>query len=197
MLELEKIKQATLYLSSSMEQLYFTKYLKLVYYLDFLSVLETGKPVTNDTYYRLSLGPVPTFIKDQMNLLRVDCKTQEKELFSSKDDNLFMSIFDGTISFTSDRIGFLITPVINVDVNFNCLSDYEKKLLEDIVEEFKEKTAKDIVDQTHQEAPYLQTSPNDVIDYKLAFYLDRNKILPKRTYPLNIEVSQMEYSERM
>jgi len=99
MVELEKIKQSTLYLSTKMENLYFTKYLKLVYYLDFISVLETGKPVTNDTYYRLPLGPVPTFIKDQMNLLRAMGLAQEKELFSANDDDLFRSIFEGIIDF--------------------------------------------------------------------------------------------------
>src|SRR3989339_90803 len=110
MVELEKIKQSTLYLSTKMVGLYFTKYLKLVYYLDFISVLETGKPVTNDTYYRLPLGPVPTFIKDQMNLLRIAGQTQEKELFSSDDDNLFRSISEGIIDFKPDNSGFVISP---------------------------------------------------------------------------------------
>jgi len=197
MVELEKIKQSTLYLSTKMVGLYFTKYLKLVYYLDFISVLETGKPVTNDTYYRLPLGPVPTFIKDQMNLLRIAGQTQEKELFSSDDDNLFRSIFEGIIDFKPDNSGFVISPAKGLVVSDDCLSDYEKKLLEDIIKQFDKMTAKDIVAQTHQEAPYLRTSPNNVIDYKLAFYLNRELILPGRTYPLNVEVSQMEYSERM
>ena len=76
-LELEKIKQSSQYFAKNIPSLYFTKFLKLLYYFDFLSVLERGKPVTNDTYYHLPYGPVPTVIKDQLTMLREENKNIE------------------------------------------------------------------------------------------------------------------------
>lgn len=195
-LELEKIKQSTIYLTAKINKLYFTKFLKLMYYFDFLSILERGKPVTNDIYYKLPFGPVPTFIKEQMNLLSKKGKEQEKELFSATDSKLFKSIFDDVIDLSHDTTtkGFLIKAKAESDYGY--LSDYEKGLLDDISNEFKNKTATDLVKKTHQEPPYIQTPPNNIIDYKLAFYLEIKDILPKRKYAFNIEVSQMRYMER-
>lgn len=196
MLELERIKQSIIFLSSEISDLYFTKLLKLLYYFDFISVLETGKPITNDVYYKLPFGPVPSFIKDQLNLLRKESKAQEKELFSAQRDDFFKSIFEDCIELSLDKktSGFLVKSKTTSDYNY--LSDYEKKLLKDITDEFKGKSTTDLVEKTHLEPPYLQTAPNNVIDYKLAFYLDRNSILPKRTHQFNVEVSQMEYTDR-
>jgi uncharacterized phage-associated protein len=76
------------------------------------------------------------------------------------------------------------------------LSEYEKGLLDDIVTDLGSKSATDLVTKTHLEPPYTQTTMGSVIDYKLAFYLDRAAILPSRTAPYSVEVSQAEYFSR-
>jgi len=192
-LEIEKIKSSASYLVKNIGDLHMTKFLKLMYYLDFISVLETGHPVTNDTYYHLPYGPVPTFIKDNITSLKDDIKKEQEEII--KDDSgssfdqvtIFKDIFDLTKQGDTYKI------VAKVDPDLTHLSPYEIGLLEDIVKEFKTKTARQLVEKTHSEAPYMQTSMLDVIDYKLAFHLNRATILPSRTYLFSPEVSQAEY----
>lgn len=192
MLELEKIKQIASYLAEKIDNLYFTKFLKLLYYLDFISVLERGNAVTNDTYFHLPYGPVPTVIKDQLSLLRDDNKKEEESIASDetyKDSRV--SIFQDVLELEKSGEGFILKNKKTTDASY--LSEYEKGLLDDIISEFKDKTTKQIVDKTHSEVPYLQTPANNVIAYKLAFYLDRSKILPNRTYDFSAEISQSEF----
>ncbi len=191
-LELDKIKQAGLYLSDKIPDLYFTKFLKLLYYFDFISVLETGQPVTNDTYFNLPYGPVPSFIKDQLSLLKRDIKESEEKII--KDDpnsEKVASFFDGLIELEDKTTGSVLVKKVEPDLNY--LSEYEKDLLDDIIDEFKGTSTADLVKKTHSEAPYNQTTPSNIIGYKMAFYLDRNKILPKRTYEFDSEISQAEF----
>jgi len=191
-LELEKIKQIASYLTEKMNDLYFTKFLKLLYYLDFISVLERGVPVTNDTYFHLPYGPVPTVIKEQLTLLRGDNRKEEESISSDETyTDSRTSIFEDVLNLKQVGNGFVLKNKKSADVTY--LSEYEKGLLDDIIEEFTNKTTKEVVDKTHAEVPYIQTPANNVIAYKLAFYLDRNKILPKRSYAFNPEISQSEF----
>lgn len=195
-LELEKIKQATAYFAQKVPNLYFTKYLKLMYYFDFISVLERGRPVTNDTYYHLPFGPVPTVIKDQLALLRDEIRTGEQNLLSENGGTTDLrSFFSDVVTLTEASTGSILEDKKSI-TDFSSLSEYEVTLLNDIIEQFKDISVKDIVDKTHREIPYLQTPSNNIIDYKLAFYLERDEILPKRKHPLNLEVSQMEFYNR-
>ena len=192
-LELDKIVNTTLYLAEKVPDLYFTKYLKLVYYFDFISVLERGVPVTRDTYYHLPLGPIPSFIKNQINLLDKQAQNAEKEIYGKFAST--GSIFNDVIALAREKSnnGLKIKPKNGKKANLDCLSQYEKELLDDIIGEFSSFTVKKIVDKTHEETPYKQTAANNIIDYRLAFYLDISKILPKRNYESNKELSQMEY----
>ncbi len=192
-IELEKIKNTTLYMAENVPDLYFTKYLKLMYYFDFISVLERGVPVTRDTYYHLPLGPVPSFIKTQVNLLGDEAQKVEKKIYGNF--AVAESVFDDIISLNrvKSNNGLKIEPKSGKHANLSYLSEYEKDLLDDIIAEFKIIKVKDLVDKTHSEVPYKQTVANNIIDYRLAFYLDISNILPKRKYEFNKELSQMEY----
>jgi uncharacterized phage-associated protein len=195
-LELDKIKNATLYLAENVDHLYVTKYLKLMYYIDFISVLERGVPVTRDTYYHLPYGPVPTFIKDQVDMLVPEVKKAEEEIYGQEfrvAEN--RSIFEDSIRIIPGESGFgkELCPKEGVSFRNEYLSQYEVELIGDIVECLGKKSVKAIVEQTHSETPYQQTVANNIIDYRLAFYLDRNKILPNRKYEFNKDLSQVEY----
>ena len=137
-LELEKIKQSSQYLAKNIPNLYFTKFLKLFYYFDFLSVLERGKPVTNDTYYHLPYGPVPTVIKDQLAILRKENKDLEKELVDGEDGGI-KSIFSDVLKLEKkdDEDKWSVESGAE-DTGDEYLSKYEKELLDDIIFTFKE-----------------------------------------------------------
>lgn len=191
-LELEKIKYTVAYLSSKIPQLHLTKLLKLFYYFDFISVLETGRPVTNDTYYHLPYGPVPTFIKDQLVLLRDEISKQEATIMDdgTKHEPI-KSIFSDIVELELKKSKIVIKNLKEAEKEY--FSEYETELLDDIIDEFKGYTATQLVRKTHNEVPYSQTSMMNIIDYKLAFHLIRANVLPKRNYPFNIEVSQAEF----
>lgn len=196
-LEIEKIKQVAGYFANKIPDLYVTKFLKLMYYTDFISVLERGRSVSNDNYYHLPYGPIPSFIKDQVGILKDTFKKEEKDLFDMYNEGQdIISIFEGILELEENQgKGYRLKPV-EKNIRMDSLSLYEQELLKDIVDEFKNEQVKNIVNKTHSESPYAQTSANDVIDYALAFYLNRNEILPKRTYSFNINISQAEFYNR-
>lgn len=195
-LEIEKIKQASAYLAEKIPNLYTTKFLKLFYYFDFISVLERGTPVSNDTYYHLPYGPIPSFIKDQLYLLKEDRENINSLIMNSdqgEDKTTFQSVLLDVVEMKSDNGKCVITKKDAYEGTLNYLSDYEHDLLDDLIKEFKETATKDIVLKTHNEVPYEQTPESNVIDYKLAFHLDITKILPERDYHFDIELSQAEF----
>lgn len=190
-IEIEKIRQIAIYLANKMPDLYFTKFLKLVYYLDFISVQEVGASVTRDNYFALPYGPVPSFIKENIDLL--DQETREKEVGLLADPSQpiaeyenVKSIFDGYIVLDNNN-GTILKPAIAFTEGI--LSEYEKNLLNEIADEFSATTVKDIVEKTHREPPYTQTPPNSSIDYRMAFQLDIKSILPARTFVADKEIS--------
>ena len=195
-LEIEKIKQTSAYLANRIPNLYTTKFLKLFYYFDFISVLERGTPASNDTYYHLPFGPIPSFIKDQLSLLKESGKIINHDLMEVE-VKCFESVLLDVVEMEdkgSDK--YIIKTKKGYEENLNYLSSYEQNLLDDLITEFKTTPTKDIVEKTHKEVPYEQTPENNVIDYVLAFHLDRTKILPNRTYNYDVELSQAEFFNR-
>ena len=167
--DFEKIGTISSYLASEVNELYVTKFLKLFYYLDFISYKIRGVSVTNDVYLKLPYGPVPTTIKNEIDLLSVEnllgseFKSQLKQFIALKSDK--------------DSYGKLI---INVNKNYNLrkLSNFELELLKHLIKKFKNTRAKILSNQTHKEKPWLLTSNNAIISYKLANELDVRSILP-------------------
>lgn len=192
-IEIDKIKNIAIYLSQKIDKLYYTKFLKLLYYLDFISVQETGKPITNDTYFHLTYGPIPSFIKDNIDLLDASAKKIKSDLLKGPDGESFSeeSIFENSIELKSveGSNGNILKPVDGVSFDQNQISSYEKTLLDDLIEQFKDLSTKSIVDKTHNEPPYLQTTPNNRIDYEMAFQLNIKDILPKRSFSFDKEFS--------
>lgn len=191
MLDIEKIKQIATYFAEKIPNLYKTKFLKLMYYFDFISVLERGTPVSNDNYYHLTYGPIPSFIKDQVDILVSGNISENIEGDNYDIKSIFSDVLETQEIAGSGTILKVKSSVSSMDYNY--ISEYEKGLLDDIVNEFKDKSTKSIIAKTHTEAPYQQTPENNVIDYRLAFYLDRPSILPRRSFVFNVDVSQAEF----
>ncbi len=56
-------------------------------------------------------------------------------------------------------------------------SQYEKELMDLIIEKIGKKTTKKVVEKTHSEKPYLLTEENGIISYGLALLLNGREVL--------------------
>lgn len=193
-MDITRAQQAALYFASNVNDLYLVKLMKLFYYLDFISVRETGKSVTNDAYFHLPYGPIPSFIKDNIDSLDSKVKEEEVKILNPNQAGTpiwlkISSVFDGILKLENKGIGKIAKPVAGQTFDVTKLSEYEKGLLADIVKDLGSKTVQQIVDMTHAEAPYSQTSPSQAIPYELAFQLDVRQILPTRIAIFDKEIA--------
>lgn len=167
-IDFDKVGIIASYLAENTQNLYVTKLLKLLYYIDFIAYKQRGASVTNDTYYKLPYGPVPTLIKNELDLISNNVMETEIKPQLSKYVELISD---------SNNFGKLVKNKMK-DLNLKKVSDSELKLIKTIATTFNKTTAKRLSNQTHKEKPWLLTSENSPINYELAKELDVNKILP-------------------
>ena len=168
-IDFEKVGIIASYFAENTKELYVTKLLKLFYYLDFISYKTKGASVTNDVYFKMPYGPVPTSIKNSIDLLSVE-NILGKEFKSQLSP--YIKLQKG-----ADGNGNLIISK-GKECDLRKLSNTEVELMKVIAETFNDTKAKTLSNQTHREKPWLSTSDFAVIDYSLAESLDVNKILP-------------------
>jgi uncharacterized phage-associated protein len=166
-INVDKIKTIISYLAEKTDKLYITKLMKLFYYIDFISYAERNSSVTNDIYYKLPYGPIPSFIKSEIDNLVINPMDKSVE-----------SQFSDCIKLQEDKdkngktiIGF------GKGYNLKNLSEYELDLINEIIKKIGDKTAKALTNKTHKEKPYLLTSENSVISYELANTLGGRDVL--------------------
>jgi uncharacterized phage-associated protein len=193
-MDISRAQQAALYFATNANDLYLVKLMKLFYYLDFISVRETGKSVTNDVYFHLPYGPIPSFIKDNIDSLDSNVKKEEAKMLDPNQAGTplwlqISSVFDGILELHTQGKGKIASSVKGQVFDGNKISEYEKGLLADIVKDLGKKTVQEIVTMTHAEPPYAQTSPSQVIPYDLAFQHDVGKILPSRVVSFDKEIA--------
>ena len=169
-IDFEKIGLIAAYLARNTEKPYVTKLFKLFYYIDFIAYAQRGASVTGDTYYKLPYGPVPTCIKNEIDLLssdsilEIDHKSQFIKFIELKAD--------------ADKFGKIVVSKLadeNIDKK---LSSSEIQLVREVAKRFNKSTAKELSNKTHKEKPWLLSSNNAPIDYALANELDIGSILP-------------------
>lgn len=167
--DFEKVVIIASYFAENTKDLYVTKLLKLFYYLDFISHKTRGASVTNDVYFKMPYGPVPSAIKNSIDLLSV-------ENIIGKG---FKSQLSPYIKLEKDADGNG-TRIISKGKEYNLrkLSNSEIELVKCIAKTFKDTKSKTLSRQTHGEKPWLSTSDFSVIDYDLSDGLDVSKILP-------------------
>ena len=168
-IDFEKVGIIASYFAENTKELYVTKLLKLFYYLDFISYKTKGASVTNDVYFKMPYGPVPSSIKNSIDLLSVE-NILGKEFKSQLSP--YIKLQKG-----ADGNGNLIISK-GKECDLRKLSNTEVELMKVIAETFNDTKAKTLSNQTHREKPWLSTSDFAVIDYSLAESLDVNKILP-------------------
>ena len=162
------------------ESLYITKLLKLFFYFDFVSYKRNEKPFTGDIYCKLPYGPIPSIIKDQLDLLKQG--NDENEELTDID---LKSMFAKYLEAEQDEVtkGYKLKIRQDVDIPKEEFNDYfsesDSELFNTMVEAFKNKTVNDIVEMTHQEVPYTKVKRDTgVINYLLAYEEEFPKALP-------------------
>jgi uncharacterized phage-associated protein len=168
-IDFEKVGIIASYFAEHTNELYVTKLLKLFYYLDFISYKTRGTSVTNDVYFKMPYGPVPSSIKDNIDFLST-------ENIIGKE---YKSQFSPYIKLQKDieNGGNLIISK-GKEYTLRKLSNFEIELVKCLAETFKDTKAKTLSSKTHLEKPWLSTSDFAVIDYCLADGLNVAKILP-------------------
>jgi len=169
-IDFEKIGIIASFFADNTSGLYVTKLLKLFYYLDFVSYKLRGAPVTNDVYFKLPYGPVPSAIKNELDIL------SSKNILGDEFKSQLSSYIQ--LQPDSDGNGNKVVAKKN-NYNLRKLSNTELEIMRELASEFKNTKAKSLSNQTHREKPWLSTSENSVIVYELADDLDISKVLPK------------------
>lgn len=168
-IDFDKVGIISSYFAENTNKLYITKLFKLFYYLDFIAYKTRGASVSHDVYFKLPYGPVPSAIKNEIDVLYKDNMLGRE----------FKSQLAPYIELQKDANGNGNLVVSKTkDYNLRKLSNSELKLMKSIAETFKATGANMLSNQTHRELPWRATSDNSVIDYGLAQGLNVSKILP-------------------
>ncbi len=157
MVNKDKYKTVILYFANKIrnETLGKTKLMKLLYYLDFDFFELHGKSVTNDSYVRMPLGPVPENAEAILNemIKEGSVKVQKCKMPQGLNDKE------------------LIIPCKAKTLEH--LTKEEIEMIEEIADKWEKFSGRDMKNASHGEAPWIATKPGCIIDYNLAYY--RNK----------------------
>ena len=152
------------------ERLYVTKLLKLLFYFDFLHYKYSNNSFTGDVYVRMRYGPVPSIIKNQLDLLK-NAGAEHKGV----DDDALESAFSEYLiaEKDSDSGGYTVRVKEEKRDAIKKMADYhlskrDRTLVDELVRAFGKMTVKDIVAQTHRETPYKKTPELEIIAYMFA-----------------------------
>ena len=149
------------------QPLYITKLLKLLFYFDFISFKSKDNSFTGDVYFKLPYGPVPSIIKDQLDLLK-DINEENEEIGEYELKSAFSEYLHATQDSQTKGYVLELKNGVRLDKFEEYLSDWDNALIEELVKTFKDTSVKEIVDQTHKEDPYIKTSEMEIITYLLA-----------------------------
>jgi uncharacterized phage-associated protein len=129
----EKLINAIIYFAKNTAACGKTKLFKLLYFLDFEHFRQTGRSVTGLKYFAWRMGPVPTALYDEIEVLSPDMA--DKIAFS-------------TIVCKSGEM-LKIKPLAKFDDSH--FSKRELSLLEKLAKEFHKTLAEDMIEKTHLE----------------------------------------------
>lgn len=130
----ERLINAIIYFAKNTKYCGITKLMKLLFLLDFEHFKLTGRSVTGQSYYAYPMGPVPGEIHSELS-------------------NDFGDDLANALSVKAEPVGnftrYTVIPKLDFDESF--FSKRELRLLESTAAQFRERTAKEMVDVTHAE----------------------------------------------
>ena len=174
--QIDKVGNSIVYLSDKIGNLTKTQSLKLIYILDELSIKKSGIPFFNLKYKVWKFGPV------------------SEELFIDMSSEIAI-LKKYVVKATEDGANFLKPIVAFNDDEF---SDNDIELLDYVIENFGDKTAKNLVKHTHREnSPwYITAKENAVLDLLINEEINNTEILIDMSILINHdERKKMIYSD--
>jgi len=124
---------------------------KLLYFIDFDGFEIVGRPITGMNYIRLQYGPVPSANE---YLPVVNSMTEKKEL------QIIMQQYYGM---PQKRY------IALVNSNIGLFKPQEIKIMDTVIANLSDKTARQIEDYVHEDAPWKLTKEKQFIRYGLVF----------------------------
>ena len=127
------------------------KAVKLFYYIDKQSLLNTGRPVLGDRYYKMTLVPVPSESYDMI------------KKFPFGDNGECKFFYTPTSNSTNPFIEAKHSP--NLDV----FSKKELESIEKVLKEHGHRSGKELSDLSHNDYAWTHSKSHSPIDYRLSF----------------------------
>jgi len=151
----DKLEAAILFFTSNRDivDLGKTKLMKLLYFADFEHFERYDVPITGATYGRLPKGPVP---REALDVLK---EMDERELLEISNEPVGNHVRERYIPL--------------VDPDLSVFSAAERNTLNEVTVLFRKFTLTEIIERSHQEAPWLACSTGESIPYELAYYRNR------------------------
>lgn len=135
--QLAKVGNTVVYLSQHIPRLSKTKLLKLLYILDELAIKKSGIPFLNLKYKVWKFGPV------------------SEELFIDLSSEI--KLLAGFIEKRSDDNDNYLVPI--AEFNDDEFSELDIELMDDVIQRFGQKTARELISYTHREnSPWRNTA---------------------------------------
>jgi len=169
----DKVTQASaIFLEKSGGKMKFIKLIKLIYLTDRAAYAERGKSVSEDEYYSMFHGPVPS---NTYNLIQYASDRLIEGSAWINDIKNFGQVWEDYIKDAEDH-----QVELQNHPKFEALSDYELELLERIYKEFGEYEAWDLVDHLHEVLPeWDEVERNSRKDLPIEQILQRGLKKPK------------------
>ena len=162
--EREKLIQIIIYLAKNTSNCGKTKLFKLLYFLDFEHYMQTGRSVTGLQYCAWKMGPVPTALFDEIE---------------SPEPDMAEALVFTEVQTTYGKPMLSIKPIKGFNDEF--FSNREKKILEKLVQDYKNSKAEDMIEATHLEnMPWdrvfnKERKPRAVIPYEYALKVNERE----------------------
>lgn len=130
--------------SSMVTSLFRVKLMKLLWYADALSFKRRGHSISGLVYRALPMGAVPLAYELIVDLSSIHCEE--------------IDMGDGT--------GYKFLPT--TEKTYPHLSEEDKEILDSVIHCFGKTSKNVIVETMHREDAYVETAPNDIIQFKYA-----------------------------
>lgn len=162
--DLDKLIASIAYFASEkIDDLSKLKVCKLLYYADKEHLIKYGRPIIGDNYYHLDKGPVPSKSLDIIDeVISGETYLKSGEISNRDKFNEFLKVH---------KSPFSKHPIFQLrkKADFGCLSDSEIEVLKSTLQKYGRLTPSELIECTHKEAPWCESSPNSEIDYRLFF----------------------------
>ena len=147
-LDPEKVVNAVAYFASNCDGATKMKICKLLYFADKEHLLRYGRPITGDSYVRMTYGPTPSV---GLNLMRGLASSRLTALFQSK------------IAVHANDVRALSSPDLSV------FSKSDLRVMQHVCEKYGRLAASQLSRVSHKEPSWKKTSANQLIAFELLF----------------------------